>query len=68
MFGHLFGRALTIIQILMSMRWERSGRLKVEYMAWSKFKALVFESSGDASHELNYDYIWGGADFLLDVR
>lgn len=53
----------------MTTRWERNGRLEVEYMAWSKFKALVFDSSGDASHhELNYDYIWGGADFLLDVR
>jgi hypothetical protein len=57
------------MQVLMTTRWERNGRLEVEYMAWSKFKALVFDSSGDASHhELNYDYIWGGADFLLDVR
>jgi hypothetical protein len=59
---------LTFIQILMTTRWERKGRLEVEYMVWSKFKDLVFDSTGDTSRELHYDYIWGGADFLLDIR
>jgi hypothetical protein len=51
----------------MTTRWERKAGLEVEYMAWSKFKDVVFDSTDDASQELNYDYIWGGADFLLDV-
>lgn len=49
------------------MRWEIRGRLEVHYMSWTKFKALVLESTQKVSPRLNYDYIWGGADFLLDV-
>lgn len=52
----------------MTSRWENKGRLKVHYMSWADFKDLVFDSDDDASPQLDYDYIWGGVDFLLNVR
>jgi hypothetical protein len=57
-------------QVRMSMRWMKSRRLRVSYMAWGRFRNYVLQSSSDdliAAELLLFDLIWGGADLMLDL-
>jgi hypothetical protein len=60
-----------IHKVRMSMRWIKSPRLVVHYMCWSRFRDLVCHSTQDdlIREELcQYDFIWGGADLMLNLR
>jgi hypothetical protein len=53
----------------MTMRWK-SERLNVRYMSWDEFRESVAQVSEDFTPQSLRDcnYIWGGADFNLDLR
>jgi hypothetical protein len=56
-------------QLVMTMRWKSAG-LNVNYMPWNQFRESIAQVSEDFTPQLlrDCDYIWGGADFNLDLR
>jgi len=52
----------------MTMRWR--SELNVKYMSWDQFRESIAQVSEDFTPQSlrDCDYIWGGADFNLDLR
>lgn len=57
-------------QLVMTLRWKNHPRLDVNYMSWEVFRDTVdaFDRENLPNNLMQYDLIWGGADFALDLR